>query len=63
MGHSESSAKGKKKKKALSACIKKLERSYTSNVTVCLKILEQNEANIPQRSRCQEINPRLKPIN
>jgi hypothetical protein len=36
---------------ALSALIKKLERPYTSNLTEHLKALEQNEANIPKRSR------------
>ena len=40
---------------ALSASIKKLERSYTSNLTVHLKALEQKEANTPKRSRRQEI--------
>jgi hypothetical protein len=45
---------------ALSAFIKKLEISYTSNLTVPLKALEQKEASQPQRSRCKEINSWLK---
>ena len=40
---------------ALSAFIKKLERSHTSNLTAHLKALEQKEANTPKRSRQQEI--------
>jgi hypothetical protein len=36
---------------ALSAFIKKLERSYSSNLTLHLKVLEQNETTIPKRSR------------
>jgi hypothetical protein len=40
---------------ALSAYKKKLERSYTSSLTEHLKALEQKEANIPKRSRQQEI--------
>ena len=39
---------------ALSALIKKLERSYTSNLTAHLRALEQKEANTPKRRR-QEI--------
>jgi hypothetical protein len=39
---------------ALSALVKKLERSYTSNLTAHLKALEQKEANSPKRSRRQE---------
>jgi hypothetical protein len=35
---------------ALSAFIKKLERSYTSNFTAHLKALEQKEANTLQKS-------------
>jgi hypothetical protein len=35
---------------ALSAVKKKLERSYTSNLTAHLKALEQKEANSPKRS-------------
>jgi hypothetical protein len=34
---------------------KKLERTYTSNLTAHLKALEQKEANSPKRSRQQEI--------
>jgi hypothetical protein len=33
----------------------KLERAYTSSLTAHLKALEQKEANIPKRSRQQEI--------
>jgi hypothetical protein len=40
---------------ALSASKKKLERAYTSSLTAHLKALEQKEANIPKRSRMQEI--------
>jgi hypothetical protein len=40
---------------ALSASKKKLERAYTSSLTVYLKALEQKEANRPKRSRLQEI--------
>jgi hypothetical protein len=40
---------------ALSASKKKLERAYTSNLTAHLKVLEQKEANLHKRSRCQEI--------
>jgi hypothetical protein len=40
---------------ALSGLIKKLERCYTSNLTANLRALEQKEANIPKRSRQQEI--------
>ena len=40
---------------ALSTSKKKLERVYTSSLTEHLKILEQTEANIPKRSRWQEI--------
>jgi hypothetical protein len=39
----------------LSAPVKKLERSYTSNLTAHLRPLEQKEANIPKRNRLQEI--------
>jgi hypothetical protein len=35
--------------------IKKLERSFTSNLTIHLKDLEQKEANTYKRSRKQEI--------
>ena len=34
---------------------KKLKRAYTSSLTTHLKALEQKEANIPKRSRGQEI--------
>jgi hypothetical protein len=44
MGHNESST-----------FIKKLKRSYTSNLTAHLKALEQKEANTGKRSRWQEI--------
>jgi hypothetical protein len=37
--------------RALSAFIKKLEISYSSNLTAHLKALEQKEANTPKRSR------------
>jgi hypothetical protein len=40
---------------ALSASIKKLERSYTSNLTAHLKALQQKEANTAKRNRWQEI--------
>jgi DNA repair exonuclease SbcCD ATPase subunit len=40
---------------ALSASKKKLERTYTSSLTVHLEALEQKEANIPKRIRRQEI--------
>ena len=53
MGHNESSAE--KKFIVLSALVKKLERSYTSNLTAHLRALEQKEANIPKRNRLQEI--------
>ena len=40
---------------ALSALVKKLKRSYTSNLTAHLKVLEQKEAKTTNGSRCQEI--------
>jgi hypothetical protein len=40
---------------ALSASKKKLERAYTSSLTKHLEALEQKEANLPKRSRWQEI--------
>ena len=40
---------------ALSALVKKLERSYISNLIGHLRALEQKEANTPKRSRRQEI--------
>jgi hypothetical protein len=39
----------------LSALVKKLERSYPSNLTVYLRALEQKEANSPKMSRSQKI--------
>jgi hypothetical protein len=39
----------------LSASIKKLERTYTSNLTAYWNALEPKEANTPKRSRGQEI--------
>jgi hypothetical protein len=38
-----------------SPLVKKLERSYTNNVTAHLRALEQKEANSPERSRRREI--------
>jgi hypothetical protein len=38
---------------ALSAFIKKLERSYTNNLTASLKTLAKKEENTPKRSRQQ----------
>jgi hypothetical protein len=35
---------------ALSATVKKPEKSYTSNLRALLKALEQKEANTPKRS-------------
>ena len=40
---------------ALSAMVKKLERSHTNNLTTQLRAIEQKEANSPKRSRRQEI--------
>jgi hypothetical protein len=40
---------------ALNTPVKKLERSYTNNLTAHLRALEQTEANSPKRSRRQEI--------
>ena len=40
---------------ALNALVKKLERSYTNNLTVHLRALEEKEANSPKRSIRQEI--------
>jgi hypothetical protein len=40
---------------ALSAFIKKLERSHSSTLASYLKFLEQKEANIPKRNRVKEI--------
>ena len=40
---------------ALSAQVKKLERSYTNNITAHLRALEQKQTNTPKRSRQQKI--------
>jgi hypothetical protein len=40
---------------ALNILVKKLEGSYTNNLTAHLRALEQKEANSPKRSRRQEI--------
>jgi hypothetical protein len=40
---------------ALSALVKKLERSYTSNLRAQLKALQQKEANTPKKSRREEV--------
>jgi hypothetical protein len=48
---------------ALSTSKKKLERAYTSSLTVHLKGLEQKEANSPKRSRRQEIIKHRAEIN
>jgi hypothetical protein len=40
---------------APSALVKKLERSYTNNLTEHLGALEQKEANLTKKSRRQEI--------
>ena len=53
MGHNERGAK--RKIHSTSALVKKLERSYTNNLTAHLRALEQKEANSPKRSRRQEI--------
>jgi hypothetical protein len=45
----------KQKFTALCSLVKKLERSYTSNLTAHMKTLEQKEANTPKKSRWQEI--------
>ena len=50
MGHNE-----RGKFIALSAFIRKLKRSHTSNLTAHLKALEQKEANAPKKRRQQEI--------
>jgi hypothetical protein len=46
---------------AVSASIKKLEKSYASNLIARLKALEEKEANTRKRSRWQEII-KLRPI-
>ena len=56
MGQNESSGKRKThSSKCLKNKTKQLKRAYTSSLTVCLKALEQKEANSPKRSRLQEI--------
>jgi hypothetical protein len=40
---------------ALSALVKKLETSYSSNLTAHLRALEQKEADSPKRRRLQKI--------
>jgi hypothetical protein len=40
---------------AVSASIKKLEKSYTSNLTAHLKAVEQKEASTQKKGRLQEI--------
>jgi hypothetical protein len=47
----------------LSALIKKLERSYTSNLTAHLRAIEQKEAHSPKRIRWQEIVKHRAKIN
>jgi hypothetical protein len=54
MGHNESSAK-RKVHSTKGPGKKKLERSYTNNLTTQLRAIEQKEANSPKRSRQQEI--------
>jgi hypothetical protein len=53
MGHKKVVLRGKLI--VLSASKKKPERVYTSSLTAHLKALEQKEANIPKRSRQEEI--------
>jgi replication fork clamp-binding protein CrfC len=48
---------------ALSAFKKKLERTYTSSLTVHLKVLEQKETNRAKRSRRQELSKLRAEIN
>ena len=38
-----------------SALVKKLERSYTNNLTAHLRALEQKDTNSPKRNRRQEV--------
>jgi hypothetical protein len=53
MGHNESSPK---RKTQSSECLqKKLESVYTSSLTAHLKTLAKKEANIPKRSRWEDI--------
>ena len=44
----------------LSALLKKLERSYTSNLTALLKALEQKEVNTPKREHRKRVKLRAK---
>ena len=53
MGYKESCAN--RKIIALSALVKKLNRSYTSNLIAHMRTLEQKEANTSKRNRRQEI--------
>jgi hypothetical protein len=53
MGHMKAGLR--EKLWALSALVKNLERSYTSNLTAHLRALEQKEKNPSKRSRQQEI--------
>jgi hypothetical protein len=53
MGHNENSAK--RKVHSTKCLVKKLERSYTNNLTAHLRALQQKEANSPKRSRRQDI--------
>jgi hypothetical protein len=53
MGHNENGAK--RKVHSTKCPGKKLERSYTNNLTAYLRALEQKEANSPKRNRWQEI--------
>jgi hypothetical protein len=53
MGHNESSAK--RKIHSTYAFVRKLERSYTRNLTAHLRALDQKKANTPKRSRGQKI--------
>jgi hypothetical protein len=53
MGHNETSAV--RKTHSLDFLHKEMERSYTPSLTAHLNILEQKEANVPKRSRQQEI--------
>jgi hypothetical protein len=48
---------------ALSVLEKKLEKSYTSNLTAHLKSLEQKGANSPKRSRRQKVFKLREEIN
>ena len=45
---------------ALSAYIKKIERSHTSNLTTHLKALEKKETNIPKKMARKKSNSGLK---